>query len=113
MLNKSGFQLHAYLINSFFILGLFFYGIFHPKGQKMGLSILWVLAFAVFSFVADLLFDFIRCPLDMEVDLAETIGVLVFYFIQPSLLFGFAAFFVAVFIRRFAVYNLNPRRTKF
>lgn len=100
ILNKSTeFHLHVYLWDCLFILGYIFYALYH-KNQSMRRTVLWLLAFAMSAFLGDMLFDFIRYPMDMTVYLGETIGVSVYYFFIPSLLFGLLAFFIAVFIRR-------------
>lgn len=101
MMDKSTeFELHVDLWNVLFAGGAFAYGIRRPANQNLGISLLWILGFAAISFVAGLLFDFIRCPSDMTVYLGDTIGVSLYYFAAPSLFRGLSAFFVAVIIRR-------------
>lgn len=101
MMDKSTeFELHVGFWNALFAGGIFLYGILRPANQNLGISLLWILGFAVISFVAGLLFDFIRCPSDMTVYLGDTIGVSLYYFAAPSLIRGIAAFFVAVAIRK-------------
>jgi len=101
ILNKSTeFLLHVYFWDCLFILGFIFYALYHHKYQSMWCTVLWLLAFAMSAFIGDILFDFIRYPMDMSLYLGETIGVSVYYFFKQSLLFGFTAFFIAFFIRR-------------
>ena len=101
MMEKSTeFELHVSLWNVLFAGGVFAYGIRRPADQNLGVSLLWIFGFAVISFVAGLLFDFIRCPSDMTVYLGDTIWVSLYYFVVPSLFRGIAAYFAATALRR-------------
>lgn len=94
------FELHVFLWRALFIGGLFFYGFLHPSNQKLVTSLLWLLVFSAASYLAGLLFDFIRYPSDMTRYLGETVLTMLHFCTAPSLIPGIAAFFAALIVRR-------------
>jgi len=105
------FMIHVYFWSALFIGGLFFYGFLHPSNQKLVTSLLWLLIFSAASYLAGLLFDFIRYPSDMTRYLGETVLTMLYFCTAPSLILGIAAFFAATGIRRITPVFLKVYKT--